>query len=425
MSPLYTSSHPIGSDSISSFFILFSNCFSKVNPAASFFRIVASTAFLTTFVNLMMVSDSLLGCQNEKASATLYRPAGMISSYLQPIQPLVYCKADAAYLCLSCDAKVHLANALSGRHLRNLVCNSCGHNLAYVLCLDRKMLFCRDCDKKLHNVSLPHKKRAIRSFMGCPSANDFAALWGYELNEIEKSASQDQFDSVSCVSADLNVIKVSGKPGIQTGVPSMLSRAKLDGESTSQQGQLRVNLSLFHPRAVWKDQTKGGLYANSQQPRRWEPMRPGKHGYHKPPWQKVVRPASVKNRDIEAKKKEFSDEAIQNPIDFIGSLNVVVVEFGRRSEEVKEDEKSLPDKKVVEKIEQNLEVVYSVGINRGGINKIYANGLLGLALQQLVQQNMIHEEPNLVGAEGNVKTMGNIALSLSYTWASSSAKAIR
>ncbi|KAL2324147.1 hypothetical protein Fmac_023205 [Flemingia macrophylla] len=161
-----------------------------------------------------------------------------VCEFCTTLRPLVYCKADAAYLCLSCDAKVHLANALSGRHLRNLVCNSCGYHLAYVLCLDHKMLICRDCDQKLHNVSLSRQKRAIRSFTGCPSAKDFAALWGVELNEVENCTSQDQFDSVSCVSAEFNVAQVSGKPCNKTGVPSMLSWAKLDGGSTSQQGQI-------------------------------------------------------------------------------------------------------------------------------------------------------------------------------------------
>ncbi|XP_027363633.1 putative zinc finger protein At1g68190 [Abrus precatorius] len=163
-----------------------------------------------------------------------------VCEFCTAFRPLVYCKADAAYLCLSCDAKVHLANALSGRHLRTLVCNSCGYHLAYVLCLDHKMLICRDCDQKLHNVSLPHHKRAIRSFMGCPSAKNFAALWGFELNKIENSDSQDQFASVSCVSADLNGVQVSGKlsTGSQTGVSSTLSGAKLDGGSSSQQGQI-------------------------------------------------------------------------------------------------------------------------------------------------------------------------------------------
>ncbi|ESW14967.1 hypothetical protein PHAVU_007G033100 [Phaseolus vulgaris] len=164
-----------------------------------------------------------------------------VCEFCTALRPLVYCKADSAYLCLSCDAKVHLANALSGRHLRNLVCNSCGHHVAYVLCLDHKMLICRDCDQKLHDVSLSHQKRAIRSFMGCPSAKEFAALWGFELNEIENSAIQEQFDSVSCVSAELNVAQVSGRPYIQTGVPSLLAGVKLDEGSTSQQGQILFN----------------------------------------------------------------------------------------------------------------------------------------------------------------------------------------
>ncbi|KAK7280414.1 hypothetical protein RJT34_25478 [Clitoria ternatea] len=164
-----------------------------------------------------------------------------VCEFCTALRPLVYCKADAAYLCLSCDAKVHLANALSGRHLRNLVCNSCGYHIAYVLCLDHKLLICRDCDQKLHNVSLPHQKRAIRSFMGCPSAKDFAALWGFELTETESSANEHHFASASCVSADLNFVQVSGKPGIQTGVSSMLSRAKRDGGSSSQPGQILHN----------------------------------------------------------------------------------------------------------------------------------------------------------------------------------------
>ncbi|XP_014514353.1 putative zinc finger protein At1g68190 isoform X2 [Vigna radiata var. radiata] len=128
-----------------------------------------------------------------------------VCEFCTALRPLVYCKADSAYLCLSCDAKVHLANALSGRHLRNLVCNSCGHHAAYVVCLNHKMLICRDCDKKLHNVSLSHQKRAIRSFI------------------------------------ELNVAQVSGKPDIQTGVPSLLAGAKLDEGSTSQQGQILHN----------------------------------------------------------------------------------------------------------------------------------------------------------------------------------------
>jgi len=83
--------------------------------------------------------------------------------------------------------------------------------------------------------------------MGCPSAKEFAALWGFELNEIENSAIQEQFDSVSCVSAELNVAQVSGRPDIQTGVPSLLAGVKLDEGSTSQQGQVcKIEVLISH-----------------------------------------------------------------------------------------------------------------------------------------------------------------------------------
>ncbi|KAL1823101.1 hypothetical protein ACET3Z_009879 [Daucus carota] len=37
----------------------------------------------------------------------------------------VYCESDEARLCWSCDAKVHSANFLVARHVRNLLCHSC------------------------------------------------------------------------------------------------------------------------------------------------------------------------------------------------------------------------------------------------------------------------------------------------------------
>ncbi|XP_054808554.1 putative zinc finger protein At1g68190 isoform X2 [Prosopis cineraria] len=142
------------------------------------------------------------------------------------LRPVVYCKADEAYLCLSCDAKVHKANALSSRHLRTLICNLCRNHFAYAQCLDHQILICRGCDQKLHDPSLKHQKRAIRSYMGCPSAKDFAVLWGFELNEIENSGS-----------ADLNAVNLSGQFGDKTGGHSVVSRTKFDGGSSSQQGQ--------------------------------------------------------------------------------------------------------------------------------------------------------------------------------------------
>ncbi|XP_057732973.1 putative zinc finger protein At1g68190 isoform X1 [Arachis stenosperma] len=156
-----------------------------------------------------------------------------VCEFCTDLRPLVYCKADAAYLCLSCDSKVHFANALSSRHLRTLVCNSCRYHLAYVQCLDHKILICQECDQKLHDVSLPHRKRAIRSFMGCPSAKDFAMLWCFGLNEMENITCEDLFGSASCVSADSNMAQASVRARSRIS-----SKAKLHGGSSSRQGQI-------------------------------------------------------------------------------------------------------------------------------------------------------------------------------------------
>ncbi|XP_038892501.1 putative zinc finger protein At1g68190 [Benincasa hispida] len=124
------------------------------------------------------------------------------------LRPIIYCTPDAAHLCLSCDAKVHSANALSSRHLRTLLCESCRSFPTYLQCLDHQMFLCRGCDRTLHVSSSQHQKRTIRGYMGCPSANDFAALWGFHVNEVDK----DKFVS-TCGSETSSVVKAFDAPG--------------------------------------------------------------------------------------------------------------------------------------------------------------------------------------------------------------------
>ncbi|KAM1299702.1 hypothetical protein ACFX15_010662 [Malus domestica] len=101
------------------------------------------------------------------------------------LRPVVYCKADAAHLCLPCDAKVHSANPIVDSHQRTLLCDSCKYRSADDQCLDHRMFMCRVCDQSLHrHSSRPHQKRTmISSYTGCPSAKEFAAFWGFKLNE--------------------------------------------------------------------------------------------------------------------------------------------------------------------------------------------------------------------------------------------------
>lgn len=110
---------------------------------------------------------------------------------------VVYCQADAALLCLSCDAKVHSANALFSRHSRTLICDSCKGKPAHVRCLDHLMLLCQQCDLRLHKSFSNHKKLMISSFTGCPSAKHFAALWGFHFDELHQFSTLESAASVN------------------------------------------------------------------------------------------------------------------------------------------------------------------------------------------------------------------------------------
>ncbi|XP_071686687.1 putative zinc finger protein At1g68190 [Rutidosis leptorrhynchoides] len=99
------------------------------------------------------------------------------------LRSVVFCKADAAYLCLSCDNKVHSANPLSNRHYRTLICDICRRRPIYIHCYDHHKFMCRACNLNQHNVSSQRRKRFVNSYMGCPTACDLGVLWGIDLNK--------------------------------------------------------------------------------------------------------------------------------------------------------------------------------------------------------------------------------------------------
>ncbi|KAG8493043.1 hypothetical protein CXB51_010432 [Gossypium anomalum] len=142
-------------------------------------------------------------------------------------RPVVYCKSDAAHLCLSCDAKVHSANTLSNRHLRTLLCDLCRHCPSHVCCFNHRMFLCRGCDQSVHDVSSHHlhQRRAVSSYLGCPSAKDFAALWGFELIELDNNATQDQALSNSCISMNPKAVEPGNLRQSSLGTGVSLSKS--------------------------------------------------------------------------------------------------------------------------------------------------------------------------------------------------------
>ncbi|XP_021720322.1 B-box zinc finger protein 32-like [Chenopodium quinoa] len=61
----------------------------------------------------------------------------------------LYCPSDNAFLCYTCDSKVHCANFLVARHVRSLICPNCrktdGKRFSGAGVPPPSTLFCRDC----------------------------------------------------------------------------------------------------------------------------------------------------------------------------------------------------------------------------------------------------------------------------------------
>ena len=97
---------------------------------------------------------------------------------------VVYCRSDAACLCLSCDQNVHSANALSRRHSRTLLCDRCNSQPAFVRCEEERVSLCQNCDWMGHSTSTSnsaHKRQTINCYSGCPSSAELSSLWPFFL----------------------------------------------------------------------------------------------------------------------------------------------------------------------------------------------------------------------------------------------------
>ncbi|KAL5224330.1 hypothetical protein ABZP36_010969 [Zizania latifolia] len=88
----------------------------------------------------------------------------------------VLCCADEAALCRRCDAAVHSANSLAGKHHRvalllpnaagpspagahgadHPACDICQERTGYFFCLEDRALLCRSCDVAVHTTATPH-----------------------------------------------------------------------------------------------------------------------------------------------------------------------------------------------------------------------------------------------------------------------------
>ncbi|KAL6596682.1 hypothetical protein ACP70R_047325 [Stipagrostis hirtigluma subsp. patula] len=107
---------------------------------------------------------------------------GALCDFCGEQRSMVYCRSDAASLCLSCDRNVHSANALSRRHTRTLLCDRCASQPAMVRCLVENASLCQNCDWNGHTTgssAAGHKRQTINCYSGCPSSAELSRLWSF------------------------------------------------------------------------------------------------------------------------------------------------------------------------------------------------------------------------------------------------------
>ncbi|KAK3041456.1 hypothetical protein RJ639_000433 [Escallonia herrerae] len=94
----------------------------------------------------------------------------------------LYCRADSAKLCLTCDREVHSTNQLFIKHTRSLLCDACDSSPASIFCSTHGSVFCQNCDWESHSLSLSpvHDRRPVEWFSGRPSVTDLLSIFGVD-----------------------------------------------------------------------------------------------------------------------------------------------------------------------------------------------------------------------------------------------------
>ncbi|KAM7275196.1 hypothetical protein ACFE04_017062 [Oxalis oulophora] len=103
-----------------------------------------------------------------------------LCDYCNVSTALLYCKADSAKLCLSCDREVHSTNQLFSKHTRSQLCDTCHDSPSSIFCETEQAAFCHNCDWQNHTADVVHNRRPLEGFNGCPSVNELMGIVGFE-----------------------------------------------------------------------------------------------------------------------------------------------------------------------------------------------------------------------------------------------------
>lgn len=93
----------------------------------------------------------------------------------------LFCRADSAFLCLGCDAKIHAANKMASRHARVWMCEVCEQAPASVTCKADAAALCTTCDRDIHTanpLASRHERFPVTPFYESPDASKASAVDG-------------------------------------------------------------------------------------------------------------------------------------------------------------------------------------------------------------------------------------------------------
>ncbi|MBA0560506.1 hypothetical protein Golob_017398 [Gossypium lobatum] len=186
---------------------------------------------------------------------------GYICDFCGDQPSLVYCRSDAACLCLSCDRNVHSANALSKRHSRTLLCERCNSQPAFVRCAEEKVSLCQNCDWMGHDASTSnstHKRQTINSYSGCPSSGELSSLWSF-LSQSDSAGESACEQELGLMSISENIESTSWDPTVNTISHNSAGVAEVNGDCNVDKGSgwTRTSIPEHRPAPQLLDQPAG------------------------------------------------------------------------------------------------------------------------------------------------------------------------
>ncbi|KAM7520597.1 hypothetical protein LguiB_019559 [Lonicera macranthoides] len=115
----------------------------------------------------------------------------------------VYCRADSAYLCTGCDARIHTANQVASVHERVWICEACERAPAAFICKADAASLCTTCDADIHSanpLARRHHRVPVSPIPGClfgpPAANPGRSIVGLRTKHADGFLAQEADENI-------------------------------------------------------------------------------------------------------------------------------------------------------------------------------------------------------------------------------------